>query len=314
MTANSIGADTVLRIGTRTSRLALWQTARIAALLAIHFPHLRFVTVPIVTEGDRNLAASLPALGGKGVFTADLEERLRSGEIDMAVHSLKDLPVEAPDGITVAAICDRTDVRDGLVANQAWTLATLPQGALLGTCSLRREAQVRMLRPDLVVRQIRGNVPSRIEKVRRGDFDATILAAAGLLRLGLVHETTQWFTLDEMLPAPGQGALAVECRDGDAATHALLSAIDSETDRAATSAERHFLQALGGGCSAPVAAYASIDDGGALSLSGLVASVDGVRSVRVAGRVSHMRDALALAEDLAHQALRQGAKEIIDGN
>jgi hydroxymethylbilane synthase len=172
-----------VRLGTRTSQLALIRTQRVIALLRAAWPGLHCTVTPFVTEGDRTLDRPLPELGGKGVFTAELEAALLAGRIDLAVHSLKDLPVENSPGLTLGALCDRIDVRDGLVAANGWTVATLPAGSVVGTCSTRRQAQLLALRPDLLVKPIRDNVPNRIEKVRRGDYDATLLAAAGLLRL-----------------------------------------------------------------------------------------------------------------------------------
>lgn len=300
-----------LRVGSRTSRLAMWQSERVITLLQNRFPSLTCTIVPFLTQGDRNLATPLPQMGGKGVFTTELEEALRRGAIDLAVHSLKDLPIEEPQGIALAAICDRADVRDTLIANQGWTLATLPQGAIVGTCSLRRQAQLLALRPDLTIRQIRGNVPTRIEKVRGGDFDATILAAAGVERLGLLHEVAQVLPLAQMLPAPGQGALAVQCRADDESVQTLLAAIDDPSARVATNAERAFLQALGGGCAAPIAAIAVVR-GETVTLTGWVGAVDGRESIRVEGS----KDAAAwraLAEQLADDALAQGAAKWVSG-
>lgn len=302
-----------VRLGTRTSQLALIQTQRVIALLSAAWPGLRCTVTPFVTEGDRTLDRALPELGGKGVFTAELETALLSGRIDLAVHSLKDLPVENSPGLTLGALCDRIDVRDGLVAANGWTLATLPKGSVVGTCSTRRQAQLLALRPDLLVKPIRGNVPNRIEKVRRGDYDATLLAAAGLLRLGMADAACEWLTLDAMLPAPGQAALAVQCRADDAATLALLAALDDRRMRAAVTAERTFLHALGGGCAAPVAAYASISEAVSVAqpgidLAGLVATLDGRTIVRVVGSGA---DPVELGHRLAQQARERGAAEIL---
>jgi hydroxymethylbilane synthase len=271
-----------LTVGTRTSRLARWQTEHIIERLQQAWPGLECRTQSFVTKGDKTLDKPLPQIGGKGLFTAELERALRDGQIDIAVHSLKDLPVEDAKGLALGAITSRADVRDGLVARQGWTLDTLPTGATVGTSRVRRQAQLLARRPDLVVKPIRGNVDTRIRKVQAGEYDATVLAAAGLIRLELTEMVTQWLDLDLMLPAPGQGALAVQCRADDEVTLTLLAAINDETVRQAVTAERAFLQSLGGGCSAPIAAYATII-GEQIQLDGLVAWPDGKQLFRVAG-------------------------------
>lgn len=300
-----------LLIGTRKSALALWQTDWVVERLHAAWPGVACVVQPFSTEGDRTQAQNkpLPEIGGKGLFTLELEEALRNGDIDLAVHSLKDLPVEEPPGLTIGAIPARADVRDGLVARSGWTLATLPHGAVVGTSSTRRTAQLLAARPDLVIRPIRGNVETRIKKVLNGDYDATVLALAGLTRLSLAHHVTDLLPLEVMLPAPGQGALAVQCRRDDEAVCSLLEPLDDATVRAAVSAERDFLSRLGGGCSAPVAAYATPVEGAPdhLFMEALVASPDGQRLVRVRGH----GQAGELAEYLAAEALAQGAAALL---
>jgi hydroxymethylbilane synthase len=296
-----------LTVGTRTSRLARWQTEHIIERLQQAWPGLECRTQSFVTKGDKTLDKPLPQIGGKGLFTAELERALRDGQIDIAVHSLKDLPVEDAKGLALGAITSRADVRDGLVARQGWTLDTLPTGATVGTSSVRRQAQLLARRPDLVVKPIRGNVDTRIRKVQAGEYDATVLAAAGLIRLELTEMVTQWLDLDLMLPAPGQGALAVQCRADDEVTLTLLAAINDETVRQAVTAERAFLQSLGGGCSAPIAAYATII-GEQIQLDGLVAWPDGKQLFRVAG---NQNDAWALGSQLATEVVRLGAGDIL---
>ena len=295
-------------VGTRGSRLARAQTDRVVSLLGAAWPALRCDVRAIVTRGDRTQRSGepLPEIGGKGLFTAELEQALRDGDIDLAVHSLKDLPTEPPSGIVVGAVCEREDVRDCLVARDGLSVATLPAGAVVGTSSLRRAAQLRALRPDLEVRSIRGNVDTRVRKMRAGEFAAVVLAAAGVLRLGLEDEVSEWLGTDEMLPAPGQGALAVQCRAGNEAVLALLAAIDDADARAATSAERAFLRALGAGCTAPVAAFAEPTELG-VRLVGMVASEDGARVVRVEAEGAPEE----VGERLARQALAAGAAEIL---
>lgn len=298
-----------ITIGTRTSELARWQTDHVIEQLQRAWPDLQCETRAFVTTGDKELDKPLPEIGGKGLFTAELEEALRSGEIDLAVHSLKDLPVQNAPGLTIGAVIGRADVADGLVAPEGQSLTALPPGAIVGTSSLRRQAQLLAVRPDLRVKSIRGNVGTRVQKVLDGDYDAAVLAAAGLQRLGLEGSVADWLTLEVMLPAPGQGALAVQCRASDEATLALLAAVDDGDVRRATTAERHFLQALGGGCSAPIAAYARPGDGGALAFEGMVADPDGSRLIRVSGRGS---DPQHLAETLAAEAIRKGARVILE--
>ena len=294
-------------IGTRQSKLALWQTNHIKQQLETHWPGLSCRLETFVTEGDRTLDKPLPQIGGKGLFTAELEAALHDGRIDLAVHSLKDLPVEETSGLTIGAICRRADVRDVLVAQQEWTLATLPAGAVIGTGSLRRKAQLLACRPDLVVRPVRGNVDTRIAKVMAGEYDAAVLAAAGVIRLGLDEAINEWVPLDVILPAPGQGALAVQCRAGDVPTLALLTAIHDEATRACVTAERAFLAALGGGCSLPVGAYAQMR-GADIQLAGLVAAENGQQVIRVS---SQGTDPNYLGRSLAEQAIMQGAEALL---
>jgi hydroxymethylbilane synthase len=309
-------------LGTRGSKLARRQTALVIELLQKAWTGLRCDQRPIVTEGDRTQESGrpLPDIGGKGLFTQALEQGLREGEVDLAVHSLKDLPTEDAAGVTVGAVCLREDVRDCLVSNGYPSLAELPEAAVVGTSSLRRVAQLRAVRSDLELRSIRGNVDTRIRKVREGEYDAAVLAAAGVRRLGLELFVTEWLQPEAMLPAPGQGALAVQCRSEDERTLALLEAIDDPAARAATSAERSFLRALGGGCAAPVAAYAEhvTDSGGGLSenvsrgslrvrLQGAVLSLDGAETVRVSGEGAPDE----IGERLAQDALARGAGTIL---
>jgi len=296
-------------LGTRASALARTQTDAVAALLAAVRPGLSCETKVISTAGDRTQASGLPLpeIGGKGLFTAELERALREGVIDIAVHSLKDLPTEDAENVVVGAVSAREDVRDCLVAHDGGTLAELPEGSVVGTSSLRRGAQLRALRPDLDVRSIRGNVDTRIAKVRAGEYDATVLAAAGIRRLGLEHEVAEWLEEETMLPAPGQGALAVQCRADDHVTLELLREVDEPEARAETTAERAFLATLGAGCAAPVAARAVTTATPRVRLQGLVASVDGGDMVRVEGE----GNCAAIGEKLALDALARGADRIL---
>ena len=285
-------------LGTRGSALARWQTDWVLARLREHWPDLASTVRVFTTTGDRLLDTPLPALGGKGVFTAELEDALLKGEIDVAVHSLKDLPVVVTPGLALGAICERVDARDVLVSASGAALSALPAGARVGTSSLRRSAQLLQARPDLVILPLRGNVDTRLRKAQHGEYDAIVLAAAGVLRLGLEAAITEYLPFDLMLPAPGQGALAVQCRSDDLAIQSLLKPLDHEPTRAAVEAERSFLRGLGGGCAAPVAAYAA-RLGGTLTLTGFAAA-QGRAGVRVSGQGS---DPHELGLRLARQAL-----------
>jgi len=303
------GREAVI-VGTRGSTLARRQTARVVELLQETWPDLACEERVIVTEGDRTQGSGqpLPEIGGKGLFTAELERGLRAGELDLAVHSLKDLPTEDAVGVVVGAVCLREDVRDCLVSYEDRPLAELAAGAIVGTSSLRRAAQLRALQPELEIRSIRGNVDTRIRKVRGGEYDATVLAAAGVMRLGLEDTVTEWLSLETMLPAPGQGALAVQCRAGDAAALELLAAIDDAEARVTVTAERAFLRELGGGCAAPVAAHAEPIGEGQVALKALVASADGRDVVRVEGR----GEPFDVGQRLAREALTLGADAILE--
>ena len=304
MTASSA----TVKIGTRSSPLAIRQAEHLVSLLIAARPGLECVIRRISTEGDRVTDRPLPEIGGKGLFTAELETRLRDGSIDLAVHSLKDLPVEDTPGLTLGAIAGRADIRDALISRDGRNLASLKEGAVVGTGSLRRQAQLLAARPDLQIRSIRGNVGTRIQKVMDGQYDATVLALAGLSRLGLDVEPEQILPPAVMLPAPGQGALAVQCRADDEQTLRLLAMIDDAPVRACVSAEREFLNVLGGGCALPVAALARSLPGKIIHLSGLIASTDGRRVIRVQGQAS---DPLSLGAKLAREAIDQGAQELL---
>jgi len=300
----------VLRLGTRGSALALWQAEHVAARLRTGTTVLRIDVEILSSRGDADRVTPLPEIGGKGVFTEHLERALREGRIDLAVHSLKDLPVETPAGLVLGAILGRDDPRDVLVSRDGAELATLAPGAVVGTSSTRRTAQVLAVRPDLAPKPIRGNVETRLEKVANGTYDAAVLAAAGITRLGLGERITEYLPIDTFLPAPGQGALAVQCRADDGAVLRLLRAIDDPALRAATDAERAFLEWLGGGCAMPVGALAAADDAGGLVLDGYVGAADGSRTIRLRerGETSH---ASSLGIRLAERAFREGAAGLL---
>src|SRR5512133_972092 len=266
-----------LIFATRPSALARWQTQWVINALKNIHRDLECEEKIITTQGDKILDKPLPEIGGKGLFTQELETELLSGAVHCAVHSLKDLPVENPNGLTIGCIPARAEVRDALVSKHGYTLATLPKGASVGTSSLRRAAQILSIRPDLHTEPLRGNVDTRVRKALDGQYDAIILAGAGLTRLGLEKHVTEWLSLDVMLPAPGQGALAVQCRADDQTTLSLLAALEDESTRKAVTAERAFLSGLGGGCAVPVAAYAQVigSQSPVIKLEGLVISEDG---------------------------------------
>ena len=296
-----------LTFATRPSALARWQTEHIAQKLRIHWPELTCQQVVITTKGDRVIDKPLPEIGGKGLFTQELEAALRAERVDAAVHSLKDLPTEDAPGLVVGVIPARASAGDVFICPAGYTLDQLPAGASVGTSSQRRRAQILARRPDLRVEPIRGNVETRLRKVREGQYDAVVLAAAGIIRLGLDDQVTHHLSTDVMLPAPGQGALAVQCRADDAETLGLLRVLDHPPTRLAVTAERSFLHTLGGGCSLPVGAIANVD-GARIRLRAVVASLDGGRSIHVRGRGE---DPYRLGEDLARQAIQKGARELL---
>ena len=298
-----------LVFATRPSKLARWQTNHVIKSLQSANPELECEEVVIVTKGDKILDKPLPEIGGKGLFTFELEEKLLAGEVDVAVHSLKDLPVDDSTGLTVGSIPARVDPRDVLVSTKAITLDEIPAGAIIGTSSLRRQSQILRKRPDLLVKSIRGNVDTRIRKVEEGKFDVAVMAGAGLTRLGLEKHIAYWLGFSDMLPAPGQGALGIQCRSDDKETLQILNSINDPDTHKSVTAERVFLQALGGGCSIPVGAFAEIKDGD-IYLQGLVASVDGSRIIEVS---AIGKDPLRIGEELAEHAISQGAKEILYG-
>lgn len=303
-----------VRIGTRGSALALWQTEYVAGLLRAAWPALRVETQIFTTRGDQVLDVPLPSVGGKGLFTAELEDALRQGVIDFAVHSLKDLPTDDPDGLTVGANPPRANPADVLIARGGHTLATLPQGAKIGTSSHRRAAQIRHVRPDLEMLDIRGNVDTRLRKALDADgpYDAIVLAAAGLTRLGKDEGITEVLPLDQVLPAPGQGALGIQCR-ADADSQALLVPLNDAPTALAVAAERGFLAGLGGGCSVPVSALATVA-GGRLTLRGRVSALDGRTQIDVHGDFDAPTPdaARAAGHALAQSALTQGAAAILE--
>jgi hydroxymethylbilane synthase len=305
-------APDALRIGTRGSRLALWQTERVAGLLQQRHPGLLVEQVVVETVGDRVLDTALSKIGDKGLFTAELELALRERRIDIAVHSLKDLPTELPDDLALGAVLDREDPRDVLVSREGRQLHELAPGARVGSSSLRRRAQLLNAYPGLVAADLRGNVPTRLDKVARGEVEAAILARAGVRRLGLESHVTQVLEPWLMLPAPGQGALAIERRADDAATAERLAPLDDREARIATAAERGLLARLEGGCQVPVGALATRTPEG-LRLEGLVADPDGRQVLRdvLEGAAPDPDAAARLGAALGERLLARGARAIL---
>lgn len=295
---------------TRPSALARTQTRAVIRALSNAHPGLVCEEKVITTQGDRILDKPLPEIGGKGLFTQELEKELLSGAVQAAVHSLKDLPIENPPGLVLGCIPPRADGRDVLISAKGCTLAGLPPGAHVGTSSPRRAAQLLAIRPDLVLHPLRGNVDTRLRKALQGAYDAIVLAGAGVLRLGLEQYVSEWLPLEVMLPAPGQGALAVQCRADDARALELLVALEDTPTRQAVEAERHFLLGMGGGCTAPLAAYATLDGElrGQVTLRARILSPDGRRVIDVHGQGLNP---VQLGKELAQEALRQGAAEIL---
>lgn len=298
-------------IGSRGSKLALWQADFVRKTIRQNFPDLAVHIKVIKTAGDTRQWSKLWEMGGKGVFTKEIEDALLQGEIDLAVHSLKDLPTVLTKGLALGAIPDREEPKDVLVSKDNVLLEHLPTGASLGTSSFRRRAQLLRLKPDLKMEEVRGNVMTRIRKVHEGPLDAIVIAKAGLIRLGLQEWITQEFSFDEILPAPGQGALAVEIRADDTEARELLSRMNHEDYFCATSGERSFLEHLGGGCRLPIAAYGEVQDD-ELFLEGLVASPDGKKMIRkkISGA---KKDFETLGRQLAQQVLDEGAGEFLKG-
>lgn len=292
-----------IRLGSRASTLALTQTELVLSALQARHPEQAFEVRRISTHGDQVLDRSLTAIGGKGVFVREIEEALLAGEIDLAVHSFKDLPTVQPEGLVVGAVTERADPRDVLAAGPGVALAGLPAGARVGTSSRRRAVQLRSMRPDLAVADIRGNVETRLRKLDGGQYDAIILAAAGLARLGLLGRATQIFDPKVFLPAPGQGALALELRAADAEVAALLAPLDHAPTRAAVAAERALLAGLGGGCDLPIGAYAWLE-AGQLALRAL--SADEAGHIASGEAYGSPDDPCALGRQLAMALLQPG--------
>lgn len=298
-----------LKIATRQSPLALWQANFVKARLQQLYPDLSIELVTMVTKGDVILDSPLAKIGGKGLFVKELENALLNNEADIAVHSMKDVPMQFPEGLGLSVICKREDPRDAFVSNTYRTLAELPPGAIVGTSSLRRQCQLKALRPDLEIRSLRGNVGTRLSKLDNGDFDAIILASAGLIRLGLADRITSFIEVEQSLPAAGQGAVGIECRTDDEQVKKLLAPLaDAETTYCVL-AERAMNNRLQGGCQVPIGGYAVLRES-VLYLRALVGSVDGSTIIRAEGQ-SAVENTEVLGVQIAEQLLAQGADKIL---
>lgn len=298
-----------LTLGTRASRLARWQTEHIAMLLSRECG-VKCEIVDVRTSGDRTTDRAIAEVGGTGVFTRELEAALLDGRIDAAVHSLKDLPTAEAPHTTIAALCSRGDPADALITREPGELEDLEPGSRVGTSSVRRRAQLLALQMDLAVVDIRGNVDTRIQKVLAGEYDAVVVAAAGVNRLGLTEHVGQVLSMDLMLPAPGQAALAVQCRAEDEDTVRVVRGLDSRRVRAETTAERAFLAALGGGCSAPIAALARCVTNRQITFTGRILSPDGTEQIQVKEK-GGADQAADVGQRAAEEAIRQGARELL---
>ena len=301
--------EKTLKIATRQSPLALWQANYVKDRLQQLYPDLTIELVPMVTKGDVILDSPLAKIGGKGLFVKELENALLTQEADIAVHSMKDVPMQFPEGLGLAVICQREDPRDAFVSHAYRTFAELPQGAVVGTSSLRRQCQLKALRPDLDIRSLRGNVGTRLSKLDNGDYDAIILASAGLIRLGLADRIASFIDVEQSLPAAGQGAVGIECRTDDMQVQALLAPLADAETTYCVRAERAMNNHLQGGCQVPIGGYAVLQQG-QLYLRALVGDIDGSRIIRAEGK-SAVENAEVLGVQIAEQLLAQGADKIL---
>lgn len=299
-----------LRIATRSSQLALWQAEEVARQLKPIYPDLKVTLVQMKTRGDKLLDAPLAKVGGKGLFVKELEIGILEGRADIAVHSIKDVPVEFPEGLELAVIMEREDPRDAFVSNRYDSLASMPEGSVVGTSSLRRQTQIREAYPQLRIEWIRGNVNTRLGKLDSDEFDAIILACAGLIRLGFEHRITQPLEPEDCLPAIGQGAVGIELRSDDLAVKQLLAPLGHADTASRVAAERALNEALNGGCQVPIAGFAELDDG-RIYLRGLVGEPDGSRILR-AEASGKVEDAVGIGRLLAEDLLAQGADQILE--
>jgi len=301
----------LLRIATRGSQLALWQAEHVKARLEAEHENLQVELNVMKTRGDIILDVPLAKVGGKGLFVKELETAMLEDRADIAVHSMKDVPMEFPEGLGLAVICEREQPTDAFVSNNFASFDSLPQGACVGTSSLRRQCHIRNLRPDIKIDFLRGNVNTRLAKLDDGQFDAIILASAGLIRLGMGERITEQLSIEQSLPAAGQGAVGVECRVDDKETRALLSVLHHEDTSICVTAERAMNRHLNGGCQVPIAGFAVLEEGGQVFLQGMVANPDGDEMLRAELR-GPIADAEQIGISVADDLLSQGAQAILD--
>jgi len=300
-----------IKVGTRESQLAQLQTTIVTEAIKAQHPEIEVEVVFVTTRGDKTLDRPISALGTRGVFVKELEEALLAHEVDLVVHSLKDLPTDLPEGLCLASVLNRADPRDVLVSKNKTKFVDLPPGSKVATSSRRRAAQLRNIRHDLEFIDIRGNVPTRLRKHDEGVCDAMVLAAAGLIRLNLEDRITEFFDYERSTPAAGQGALAIECRSGDSEVLATVALIEDKSVRAEITSERAFLERLGGGCSVPIGAIAHLNDNGQLQLTGCVASIDGASIIRESSK-GVAAEAEKVGIELANRLLELGARDLLD--
>ncbi|QRF23198.1 hydroxymethylbilane synthase [Alicyclobacillus sp. TC] len=300
----------MIRVASRKSLLAMTQTRQVIQQLQSFFPDTEFQIIPVVTQGDRILDVSLSKIGGKGLFVSEVEQQLLQEQADMAVHSLKDVPAELADGLVIAAYPNRVDARDALITKKAKAIHNLPQGSVIGTSSLRRMAQLKHLRNDLQIKLLRGNIDTRLNKLESGEYDAILLAAAGLIRMGWEDRITERIDPMHILPAIGQGILAVECRDQDSSLKEMLQSLHCRQTEQVALAERALLHSLNGGCQVPIAGYAEWQNG-TLVLTGLVASEDGEVIYQVKESLSSRMSPVDLGQMVAKKLLEKGADQIL---
>ena len=300
----------LIKIGTRGSKLALWQANWVKAAIMERFPDTSVELIIIKTKGDKILDVPLAKVGGKGLFVKEIEEALLDRRIDLAVHSMKDMPSEIPAGLCIGAVPERENPRDALISTNNLTLSQLPKGAKVGTSSLRRGAQLKSIRPDLEIMSLRGNVDTRLKKLETENLDAVILAAAGLKRMGFENRVTEYLDEETMLPAVGQGALCIECRENDPKIGPVMKTLDDDYTRTVVMGERAFLNRLEGGCQIPIAAHGTLKDG-LFSICGLVAALDGTTIIKeeISGNGAESE---RIGVELAERLLLAGAKDILD--
>lgn len=308
---DKIMATQILRIATRKSPLALWQANHIGEKLKQHWPEIEIQLVPMVTSGDKFLKDKLLAMGGKGLFVKELEEALIDKRADLAVHSMKDVPATFPEGLSLTAICERHNPLDALIANEYSSLNTLPKGSLIGTSSLRRQAQILASRPDLECKALRGNINTRLEKLKTGEYAAIILAVAGLERMAMQDSITEILSDDFMLPACGQGALGIESRSNDRDIQKLLAPLNHPLSALCVQTERHVNALLGGNCHVPLAVYCTPEAGEQISLRAKVLTEDGKLTISNYQR-GPQSQAIAIAEACANALLAQGADKLLE--